>query len=246
MFNLFSNKSKLTDLSFLGVDMHSHLIPAIDDGAPTIKDAIFLIEGLQRLGYSKIITTPHVYQEYYPNTTADILNGYALLKSELDKANLDIQLQVAAEYFMDESFREILDQKDVLTIKDDFLLVETSFFGESPDLFQILFEIQTKGYRPILAHPERYTYYGLNPDKYTKLKDRGCLLQLNLGSLVGAYGLEVQKIAKMLLKKDLIDLLGTDLHNELQLQLLQSLLRDRSILRILEKKSFQNHLLLDD
>lgn len=240
MFNFFSSKGVAVDFSFIGVDMHSHLIPGIDDGAQTVEESISLIKEMVNLGYTKIITTPHVYQEYYPNSTKTIQEGFAILQEAIQSSDISIPVEVAAEYYIDDHFKTLLDEKDLLTLGNNFLLVEMSFFGAPPDLHQILFDIQTKGYKPILAHPERYAYYGQKLDAFKTLKERGCKLQLNLTSLIGAYGPVIRKIALILLKSGLIDFLGTDLHNVSHLDALKELLAEKKIVKNLEKLSIQN------
>ena len=164
MFSFFFKKKIKVDAKFLGidVDMHSHLIPGIDDGAKTLEDSIGLIRGLQDLGFKKIITTPHIYKEHYPNTKAGILRGLEELKKGLIDANIDIAIEASAEYFMDDHFESLIDKNEILPLngKDGkYVLVEMSFFGMPPKLEDYLFKIQLKGYTPILAHPERYLFY---------------------------------------------------------------------------------------
>ncbi len=244
MISLFKAKKAVFDLSILQVDMHSHLIPGVDDGAPEVEDAIVLIRGMEELGYQKIITTPHIYKEYYPNTRKTLEEGFERLQKGLEGQQLKVDLEYAAEYFLDDHFQELLEKKELLTFADNRVLVEMSFFGAPPNLYELLFEVQTQGYKPILAHPERYTYYGKNTDKYEKLKDHGCWLQVNLLSLVGHYGPEVQKNAQNLLKAGLVDLLGTDLHNALHLEKLQAYTLDKRTVKLLENTTFKNHKLL--
>lgn len=244
MLSIFKTKIHPFDLSTLKVDMHSHLIPGVDDGVRELEEAVILIKGLQELGYEKIITTPHIYKEYYPNTQHTLAAGFAVLQQGLEEAQLDIQVDYAAEYYMDEHFQELLENKQLLSFADSRVLVEMSFFGAPPNLYELLFEIQTKGYRPIMAHPERYTYYGGMMEKYEKLKDHGCWLQVNLLSLVGHYGPDAQKIAQNLLKAGLVDLLGTDLHHALHLEKLQAYTLDKRTIKLLENTTFKNHKLL--
>lgn len=215
MFRFFKKKSKqyAFDFTEIGVDIHSHLIPGVDDGAKDLNGSIELIKGLVDLGFKKIITTPHVYQDYYPNTSDKLLAGLDTLQRGLEKANIEIEVECAAEYYMDEVFEKLLKNKELLTIGENYVLVEMSFFQEAKKLDEYLFQMQINEYQPILAHPERYLYYTDNFSRFEDLKNRGCMFQLNLLSLTGHYGKEVKDLAVKLLNNDLYDFVGTDVHN---------------------------------
>ena len=212
------------DLSWLGVDMHSHLIPGIDDGSPDLETSIELIKGLQSLGYKKLITTPHILWDVYPNTSEIITQGVAGLKQAVADAGLDIEIHAAAEYFIDEHFEDLLKSKaPLLPISGNMVLVEFSMVTAPMDLQQILFEMQIQGYQPVIAHPERYAYLSHRRQFFDELKEAGCLLQLNLLSLGGYYGKPVQELAEHLLKQNSYSLAGTDLHGDRHLAALQKL-----------------------
>lgn len=203
--------------------MHSHLIPGIDDGSKDMETSISLIRGLMDLGYKKIITTPHINADIYPNTPEIIRAGLAAVTEEARRLQLDVQLHAAAEYLMDDRFYEMLTQgQPLLTLKDNLLLVELSFVVPNINLKELLFEIQLKGYQPVLAHPERYLYFGANKTWYDELRDAGCLFQLNLLSLRGYYGPDSQQLANWLVKKQYVDLLGSDMHHQRHLEMLGS------------------------
>jgi protein-tyrosine phosphatase len=226
MFGLFKKKTT-TDwrgaLSMLQTDMHSHLLPGIDDGAPDVTTSVFLIKGLMELGYKKLITTSHIYTDLYPNTKQTILQAYDLLKAELIKEQIDLDLTPAAEYFIDEVFAAKLQKgEELLPIKDNKILVEISFVSPPRELNHVIFDMVTGGYVPIIAHPERYSYYHRDKDIYEQFKHQGCLIQVNMLSLIGYYGKPVQDIAIYLAKNGMIDLLGTDLHHGRHLAELQS------------------------
>ena len=214
MFSLFKRKpTGGAAFEGLGCDMHSHLIPGIDDGAPDLQTSIQLIRGLQSLGYRKLITTPHINADTYQNTPAIIRQGQAVVEAELQKQNIDVEFRAAAEYLLDEGFtRALSNGEPFLTIKDNLLLIELSFIVPLLNLKEILFELQLKGYQPVLAHPERYLYFAANKGWYEQLRDAGCLFQLNLLSFRGHYGKDAQQLAEWLVKKGYVELLGTDLH----------------------------------
>ena len=215
MFGFFKKKSRQYSIDFdkIGVDIHSHLIPGVDDGAKNLEDSIALIKGLKDLGFKKIITTPHVYEDYYPNTSDRLLAGLDTLRNGLKAANVNIEVECAAEYYMDEVFESLLDKKELLTFGDNHVLVEMSFFQEANKLDDYLFQMQVNDYQPVLAHPERYVYYNRNFNRFEDLKMRGCKLQLNLLSLTGHYGKEVKDLAVKILDTGLYDFVGTDTHN---------------------------------
>ncbi|HVU56150.1 MAG TPA: CpsB/CapC family capsule biosynthesis tyrosine phosphatase [Puia sp.] len=224
MFSLFrKSASEEVDFSGLACDMHSHLIPGIDDGAKDMEDSIRLIRGLKDLGYRKLITTPHILGDFYPNTPEIIGEGLTAVRAELVRQNIDVELHAAAEYLMDDHFIRLLESGNpMLTLKEKLILVELSFAVPAINLKEILFQVQLKGYQPVLAHPERYLYFGADKTWYDQLKDAGCYFQLNLLSIKGYYGKVSQELAQYLIKKKYIDLLGTDLHHEKHLANLHS------------------------
>jgi protein-tyrosine phosphatase len=201
------------DWSFLKTDMHSHLIPGIDDGAPTIEDSLALIRGFQAMGYQSLVTTPHIKSDYYPNDPVIIMTGLNDLRQAMAEANITIPIKAAAEYYIDERFMEMMEAGPLLTINNNEVLIEFSFVFEPMRLYDILFKIQTKGYKPIIAHPERYNFYHQRPQVYRELKEKGCLLQLNAISLAGYYGRTVKEVAEKLLKEGLYDYCGSDMHH---------------------------------
>jgi tyrosine-protein phosphatase YwqE len=203
------------------VDIHSHLLPGIDDGAKDIDTSIALILKMASYGIKNFITTPHVLGNVYPNSTAVIKEKLTVVQKELEKREIKgISIQAAAEYMLDEEFSALLEQKDILVLKDNYILVEMSYFSAPMNLYELLFKIQLKGYKPVLAHPERYNFYHSDFKSYYKLKQAGCLFQLNLLSLTDQYGKGVQKISEKLLKENLYDFVGTDTHHQNHLALL--------------------------
>lgn len=201
------------DWSFLGTDMHSHLVPGVDDGAQTVEDSIMLIEKLRAMGFKSLVTTPHIKYDHYPNSTATIQTGLKELRLALAERNIDMPIQAAAEYYIDNHFMDLLEAKELMTVTDNQVLVEISFMVEPMRFHDILFQIQMAGYRPILAHPERYGFYHGKPDTYRELKNRGCLLQLNVLALTGYYGKPVKLAAERNLKEGLYSYCGTDMHH---------------------------------
>lgn len=195
-------------------DIHSHLLPGIDDGAVTIDDTATLIKGLQEIGFKNFITTPHIMADVWKNTP-EIINGtLASTISGLSIPNIDSRFKAAAEYMIDAEFWELLKSKKLLCLKDNYVLVEISYLHPPIQLYDILFELQVAGYQPVLAHPERYNFYHERTlSHYKKLKKAGCLFQMNMLSSVGYYGERVAKTADLLLKNSMIDFIGSDVHH---------------------------------
>jgi protein-tyrosine phosphatase len=246
MFKFFhtEKKSSLTfDIGALGADMHSHLLPGIDDGAKSMEDSIALIRALMDLGYKSLVTTPHIMSEVYPNTSEIILGKLDLVRSKIKELGIEVEISAAAEYFMDDSFLKSLKEERLLTIFEDYLLVETSFMFAPVNLFDYFFQIELQGYKPIFAHPERYNYYHDNYGIYKEIKERGIKLQLNILSLTGYYGEPVKKIAVQLLKDNLINFIGTDTHHTRHINALKKLSTDPQTYKILLNYEFDNHLI---
>jgi protein-tyrosine phosphatase len=222
---LFFNKKNIPLTDFFKndfVDIHSHLLPGIDDGAKDLNASIDLIEKMSSYGIKSFITTPHILGDVYPNTPEIIKSKLQTVKNELLKRNItDIAIDAAAEYMMDEQFSEMIEKDEkLLTLKDNNVLVEMSYFNAPINLYEVLFQLQLKGYKPVLAHPERYNYYHTDFKSYHKLKQAGCLFQLNLLSLTDHYGKGVQKTAEKILKENLYDFVGTDTHHQRHLEML--------------------------
>jgi protein-tyrosine phosphatase len=239
--NIFStSKPALTDFSAVKADMHSHLIPGIDDGAKTIDDSIALARRMHELGYKKLITTPHIQHDFFRNTPEIILNGLEKVRKALKSENIPLQIEAAAEYLLDDGFEEKATNGDLLSFSDRYILVELSYFNPNPNLKSFVFNLQVDGYKVILAHPERYTYWFSDFSKYEDLKDRGVFFQVNLVSLVGFYPDPVKKMAEKLMEKGMIDFVGTDMHNMNYMQALEKCLKEKSLVKLIESGKLLN------
>ena len=215
MFTLFRSKPILKDLiPEHHIDIHSHLLSGIDDGARTFEDTLRLTKALQNIGVSEFITTPHIIQHVWENTHEQIQNKKAITVLELEKNNITVPFSAAAEYLMDDQFVRLFESRDLLTLKANYVLVEMSYMNPPIQLYSILFDLQVAGYIPVLAHPERYLFYHNNFKEYLKLKRAGCLFQLNLLSVVGYYGTGITKIAEQLLQNGMYDYVGSDVHHD--------------------------------
>jgi protein-tyrosine phosphatase len=224
MFKFFNKSSSgAFDFGTLGTDMHSHILPGIDDGSRDMNTSMDLIRGLSALGYKKLIATPHVMWDMYKNSSDMILHKLAEVKERVKKEGINIEVDAAAEYFLDEHVISLIKSNTpLLTIGNNMVLVEFSLAHASLELKDILFELQMQSYVPVIAHPERYIYLERSRDLYDELKDMGCLFQLNVLSLTGGYGKTVQELSQYLIKKRYYDLVGTDLHHARHLESLSS------------------------
>ena len=245
--NIFKKKEILPpfDLSALKVDVHSHFIPGIDDGAPTVEDSVNLITAMSNFGYKKVITTPHIMSDYYKNTPSIILSGLEEVKEALEKAGIDIEVEAAAEYNLEPEFEEIIKAKNVLSFGGDekYVLFELSFFNEPLRLKEIIWDLSNDGFQPVLAHVERYAYWHKNWDKIEDMVNRNVKLQLNIGSITGAYGPEVRNMAIKLIDEGLIDFIGSDCHNPRHLDMLNYALTDPYFHKLCKQPQLLNHTL---
>lgn len=218
------------DLSWLKTDMHSHLIPGIDDGSKSMKESIDLVKRLADFGLKKIITTPHIMSEYYRNTPEIIQMGLEDLRKAVLEEGIAIEVDAAAEYYMDEIFLEkVKAGEKMLTFGDNYILVETGFINKPQMLLDIIFHLEMAGYKPILAHPERYQYLIMDKKLQEELFERKLLFQVNLLSFTGFYSKQVKDFGELLVEKGVVALLGTDCHNERYLDMLETLPSHRKI-----------------
>lgn len=223
---IFRNKkAQVTAASFswLAGDIHSHLLPGIDDGSPDVETALSFIRYLHERGLKRFICTPHVIGDMFRNDETSINNALNILQKRLEVELPDVVISAAAEYMLDDYFMQLLQSgKSLLTMGDGYLLTEFPYTVAPGNVNEMSFEIISAGYQPILAHPERYGYYHKNKRAFERLKELGFLFQMNLLSLTGYYGSRVKSTAKMLLKEGMVDFLGTDLHHENHLATLTS------------------------
>lgn len=243
--NFFKKKPEVfenLDLSWLQVDMHSHLIPGIDDGSKTMGESLELINRLADLGLRKIITTPHIMSEYYRNTPQIIKRGLIELRAAVNSLGIKIEIEAAAEYYMDEIFLDkIKDGEKVLTFGDGYVLVETGFINKPQMFLDILFHLEMAGYKPVLAHPERYQYLLSDKEMLEDLIDRNLLFQVNLLSLAGFYSKPVKDFAELLVERNVVAFFGTDCHNTRYLDMLETLPMQQKSYEKIKKLELLNH-----
>lgn len=217
MLNIF-HKEKI-EKPFWEVDFHSHVCPGIDDGSPDAERSLALVEGMRELGFRGMVLTPHIAEEEFPNTRETIDRSYGRLREALASSGSDMITGVSAEYRMDSGFIHMMDAGTLRPLPGGkHILVENSWFQEPAGIESIAYELRDKfGYVPILAHPERYTYYHPRPQRYKELTDMGVMLQVNILSLSGYYGKDVKRIGKSLVSEGLVSFLGSDLHRRAHL-----------------------------
>lgn len=245
MLSFFKKAPKESFAELLKVDIHSHLIPGIDDGSPDMETSLHFLEKLSELGFKKVITTPHIMTDFHPNDSKIILSGLTALKRELKVKGINIEVEAAAEYFLDTTFEKLLAEGDILSFgAKKYVLVEMSFIQATPNFEEIIFNLLTKGYTPILAHPERYTYWQENNRVFPHIQELGCLMQVNTPSLLGYYGKPIKNLAIQMIKSGYIDFLGTDLHHNRHLDLFMEGKYNSELYSIVKKYNFKNHLLL--
>ena len=240
---IFNKKTTSKELPY-SVDIHSHLIPAIDDGVKDIDSAIELIKELESVGFKKLITTPHTMSHRFNNSSKTIVDGYESLKVELRKEGVKLELKVASEYYLDEHFLTLLAKRDILTFGENYLLFEHNYGIKPANYEDLIFEMVVAGYKPVLAHPERYLFMHNDFALYERLKELGVYFQLNLNSMSGYYSKEVQKIAHKLVENGLIDFIGSDIHHQTHLNHFSKNLHSKHLAKIFKYNTILNEQLL--
>ena len=221
------------------VDIHSHLIPDVDDGAPNMETSVELIREMMDLGFKSITTTPHI-SELYPNENSLLLNRLYDLNKQLKREKIDIEINVAAEYMINDVFEQkVLSGEPLMTLANNHILVELSHISEPVNLYKVIAMLIERGYVPILAHPERYRYYNNNLMQFQKLINCGCHLQVNALSLDGYYGRMVSDCAWALLNNYMIDFIGSDIHHPRHIETMRNNISPKSQ-QLLNTYPFQN------
>ena len=251
LLNLFGGKkdketaSSLSDYSQMAVDIHSHLIPGIDDGVKTMEESIEMIKHLRDFGFKKLITSPHVMGDGYTNTSEIILNGRDLVREAIKQNGIDIQFDASGEYNIDDGLYEKIEQKALLPFGNNYIMVEMPFISKPAIMGDIIYKLQIAGYNVILAHPERYGYFYENDfASYYALKDRNVLFQLNIASLLGTYGKGAKYSAEKMINENMVNFIGTDLHGARHLGLLQDCLGLKYLEKIMNYDKLLNKTLL--
>lgn len=227
----------------LKTDIHSHLLPGLDDGVKTVEESIQVIKKLRSLGYEKIITSPHYRSDLFPNTREGILEKYELMKRVVKEEGIEVQLETAAEYFIDDHFEKLMKQPDqLLTFGDGYILIEASFINEPAQLKEVIFHLNAQGLKPILVHPERYQFFALEKEKLIQVDRMNILWQVNLMSITGYYGRPVQKMAEWMIQNKMVHFLGSDCHNMKHTEELETLHQHKAFKKALKLNLLNNTL----
>ncbi|HSW67867.1 MAG TPA: CpsB/CapC family capsule biosynthesis tyrosine phosphatase [Bacteroidales bacterium] len=232
-----------TGFSAVGTDFHSHLIPGIDDGVKSIEESLELIRQFKELGFKKLITTPHAQEEFFKNDTTTIISGLKTIKDAVRNEGIEIEIEAAAEYLLDDGFAKKFRNGELITFGNKYLLVELNYYSPHPNFKQFLFDLQIEGYQVILAHPERYSYWFRDFGKYNDLKDRAIFFQINTVSLAGHYGNEEKKVAEKLIKEGMVEFVGSDVHNQHYMNSLIKAGSEKILRELIESGKLLNHTL---
>ncbi|MFN3446020.1 MAG: tyrosine-protein phosphatase [Bacteroidia bacterium] len=242
---LFNIKPKNADSSFVNpitTEVHSHLIPNIDDGVQSLEESITVFKNFADRGYKKVITTPHIMGDFYKNGPENILPALEIIRAELRSQGIELEIQAAAEYMIDDAFEKKIASGSLLTFGQNHVLVELPFTEEPANFKSALFELRIAGYKPVLAHPERYAFMAMRKDKYTELFEQGVLFQINLFSLIGYYSPQVKKTAEYLIENKMVHLVGSDCHGHRHLPVLDDALKSYNYQRICQLPLINNTL----
>ena len=245
---LFANNGAASNnASFINpvkVELHSHLIHAVDDGVQTLDEALEALKVFEAMGYTKIITTPHIMSDFYKNSTHNLTPKLHQLQNYIKENGLNLEIELAAEYMIDDAMEEKINKNELLSFggTNKFILVEMPFLEEARNFKSVIFELQILGYKPVLAHPERYTYYHQKKEKYDELSEQGIFLQLNNLSLIGYYSPQVLKAAEYIIDKKLHSFVGSDAHNVRH----ANIIRDKVLNAKLYQKACSSVLLLNN
>ena len=239
IFPFFKKQKEKKRGPALKVDLHSHFIPGIDDGSQSMEESLSLLKGMESLGYEKVITTPHIMFDLYRNTPQIIKEGLVSLRKAAKAEGIKLQIEAAAEYYLDEGFYDHLHSDEVMSINGKYLLFETSYISKPLQIEDMIFEISAAGYTPLMAHPERYRYVSDPLKEYGRWKELGVLFQLDLNSLGGHYGKDAKKKAEILSNNGMIDFLGSDVHHLKQTRFLDDVFMSEAYAKVWENDTLR-------
>ncbi|MDO5556090.1 MAG: PHP domain-containing protein [Clostridia bacterium] len=195
------------------IDVHSHIIPNVDDGAKNIEETFKMIEEAKKVGFTDIIMTPHYLENYYKNDSNEIVFWTQKLTEVLKQKQIDLKVHFGMEIYISNKMEELLKNKAVLTLCNSrYILIEMPLSSKINYLEYVIFVIKSFNLVPIIAHPERYKYIQQQPKLIEEILNEGCLLQCNYGSILGLYGRKAKATIKRFLKNDIVDFLGSDCH----------------------------------
>lgn len=233
MFNFF--KKKANNKLFYSTEVHCHIMPGVDHGATDVQNGLELMRAEMDMGITNLIFTPHVTKSTFENTPDTILPAFDTFKKAITENGINAKVSVSAEYRLDELSLEQIKSNQYIAMPKEHILLENAYQQERIDLDQILFDIQIKNLTPIMAHPERFPYYGQTKERFTQLHNAGALFQVNLMSFTGYFGRTAKHSAEWLLEHDLIDFLGSDVHNMEHIEVIREFIKSKNYKKIESK-----------
>lgn len=243
MFNFFHKSPAPKPLFPYTTEVHCHILPGIDDGSPDVEHSLPLLRQMREWGIEKVVATPHVTEATFENTPQTVSDACERLRQAPGFDTIGIQLCYSAEYRMDDNFLGILQRNEIMLMPGNHILIENSFLQPFWNIKELIFELQLKGFSPILAHPERYAYYYEDRKAYQELHDQGCEFQVNLLSLAGYYNRPSREAAEWLISKQMVDYLGSDLHHSKHLLYLEKYLSSRDFVKHMREIQPKNDIL---
>jgi len=245
MFNIFQRKSKKDAKLFYTTDVHSHILPGVDHGSQSVEESLEMLQAQLDMGISHVMCTSHVTAETFENTPESLTAAYEELKNAIAREGLPINIYVSAEYRIDEYWTQEYEAGHLLPLPGNHVLLENSFAQELIGIDNMMFELQVKGYRPILAHPERYRYYNDRRDRYKTLHNASVKFQINILSLAGYFGKGARERALWLIQNNLCDMLGSDMHNMEHAQIIKEYIGSRDWRKLCEKYNLPGRIIND-
>lgn len=228
-------KTKTSTPPLFKTDLHSHLLPSLDDGVKSLDEVLRIITVFQNLGFTKAVTTPHIMNDYYKNNPENMRQKLSEVQKFLIQENVAFSLELAAEYYFDDALLTMIESgQEILTFGENYLLFETNTFAEPFMLDDLIFKLKVNNIKPVLAHPERYQYLQSNLSRVEDLINRGVFMQINSLSLIGFYSKPIQKVARALVDNKMVHFLGSDCHTPHQAQQLSRCLSDKYFKKALE------------
>ena len=213
MFGKLFKRSKEQVKLFYNTDVHCHILPGVDHGSQSMEQSLEMLRAEAEMGINRVILTSHVTAITFENTRETLTDAFMKLKDAVTDEGMDMELFLSAEYRMDEYFDKEYAADHLIPMPGNHILLENSFQQELMNLDDLLFDMQVKGYRTILAHPERYTYYSRRRKRYEQLHNAGARFQVNILSFTGYFGEEARDSALWFAHNGMIDYLGSDMHN---------------------------------
>jgi len=213
-----------TRAASLSLDTHAHVLPGLDNGPETLKDSVALLREMSKSGVRKVVATPHIMGDFYRNSVESICYARELVEAELYAQNIPVELDVAAEYYLDVSFVAALETNALLLpFNEQYLIFETSVVSMPPFLWEAIALIKALGLRPILTHPERYCYLQQDFARVLELRREGVLFQVSLVSL-GSHHQPTRLLAERLVLEGLATFVGSNIHNKQEWKLVTEVL----------------------